>query len=600
MTNRAPGDQGPGGHAVSEGRDGGAAKDDSTARHGLSRFVALFDGIRPYDRTWLRRDVVAGVTLAALAIPEVMGYTKIAGTPVITGLYTILLPLIVFAVFGSSRHLVVGGDSATAAILYAGIAGLGISGLAPGSSQWLALASLSALMVGVLLMLARVAGLGFLADFISRTVLVGFLTGVGIQVAAGQLAGMLGVSSPEVDVSPFSATLAKDVVILGDIGDASLATVAVSAAVLVTLVVFERWIKAIPGGLVAVVGAIIASSAFDLQSHGVSTLGHVPGGLPGIGLPSGVTWSDVGGLSAAALSMLVVILAQSAATSRAYAVKYKERFVENNDLVGLSLANVSAGLSGTFVVNGSPTKTEMVDEAHSHTQVAQLTTAATVAVVLLFLTGPLQYLPNAVLSSVVFLIGVKLVDVRSMKAIWRVRRDEFWVAALTGAVVVAFGVEQGILLAIVLSIILHVQRHYTPHDRVLRWHAGGHVTEEKPSPGTQSEPGLVVYRFGVGLFYANATRFSEEILALVDVPNQPRWFVLLADAIDDIDYTGSETLREVAEALEQRGIVFAIAAVGPEVRSELDRMGVIARIGDNHVFEHVDDARAAFAAARSE
>jgi sulfate permease, SulP family len=564
---------------------------------GFGRIVALFEGIVPYDRSWLRLDIIAGITLAALAIPEVMGYTKIAGTPVITGLYTILLPPIVFAIFGSSRHLVVGGDSATAAIMFAGIAGLGIAGLQPGTAQWLALASLSALVTGAIVLLARVARLGFLADFISRTVLVGFLTGVGIQVAAGQIGGMLGVPAPKVSVDQVSGTLIKLWDTLTEIGQTSIPTLMTSVAVLATLIVFERWIKAIPGGLVAVVGAIVVSWAFSLSAHGVSILGTVPSGLPKFGLPSGVSWSEALALLATAVSMALVILAQSAATSRAYAVKYHERFVENNDLVGLSVANLAAGLSSTFVVNGSPTKTEMVDEAKSHTQVAQLTTAVTVALVLLFLTKPLQYLPNAVLSSVVFLIGVKLVDVKHMREIYALRRDEFWIAAITALVVVVIGVEQGIILAIVLSILLHVRRHYLPRDSVIRWDDRGEVIETNPAPSVQSEPGLVVYRFGAGLFYANATRFEEEVTELVDVPNPPRWFVLLAEAIDDVDYTGGKTLSEIADQLKQRKIVFAVAGADPDVRKELDRFGVTERIGAGHVFESLSDAHAAFDAA---
>src|SRR5215204_5781466 len=416
------------------------------------RFDWLFGSIRPYDRSWLRGDLIAGITLAALAIPEVMGYTKIAGTPVITGLYTILIPVLAFAVVGSSRNLVVGGDSATAAIMFAGIASLGVAGLQPNTPEWLALASLSALLAAGLLFLARLARLGFLANFISRTVLVGFLTGVGIQVAMGQLGGMLGVPSPSVDHGRTSGTVIKFWDTLKEVGQTSGATLAVSVAVLATLVVFGRWIRAIPGGLVAVIGAIAVSWIFDLDEHGISILGAVPSGLPHIGFPAGVGWSDATALLATSASMFLVILAQSAATSRAYAVKYQERFVENDDLVGLSAANLAAGFSGTFVVNGSPTKTEMVDEANSRSQVAQLTTAAVVAVVLLFLTKPLQYLPNAVLSAVVFLIGLKLVDIANMREIWRLRKDEFWVAAITAAVVVGVGVEQGIVLAIVLSI----------------------------------------------------------------------------------------------------------------------------------------------------
>jgi high affinity sulfate transporter 1 len=561
---------------------------------GRRRSVSVLEGIRPYRRSWLSADIVAGVTLAALAIPETMGYTKIAGMPVITGLYTILLPILAFALFGSSRHLVVGADSATAAIMFAGIASLGISGLQPESPQWVALAGLSALLAGGLLWLARVARLGFLADFLSRTVLIGFLTGVGIQVAAGQVGGMLGIPKQTSGVPFLSGDLIGLFKTLGHLGQASWQTALVSVAVLAVLIVFERWIKAIPGGLVAVVGAIVASWALDLQAHGVSILGPVPSGLPSIGLPSGVTWHDATALLTVAFSMFLVILAQSAATSRAYAVRYNERFEENTDLVGLGLANLSAGLTGTFVVNGSPTKTEMVDEAKSHTQVAQLTTAVVVAVVLLFLTRPLQYLPNAVLSSVVFLIGVKLIAVKGMRTIYGLRRDEFWVALVTAVVVITIGVEQGIILAIVMSLILHVRRHFIPHDAIVSWDQQGRFRLATPTPGAVTEPGLVIYRFGVGIFYANAARLSEEVMALVNVPDPPGWFVLCADAIDDIDYTGGQTLLEVADQLRQRGIVFAVAEADDDIRRELDQFGLTARIGTDHYFASLHDARQAF------
>ena len=558
--------------------------------------IALLQGIRPYDRAQLPRDVVAGITLAALAIPEVMGYTKIAGTPVITGLYTILLPAVVFAVFGSSRHLVVGGDSATAAILYAGIAGLGVAGMQPDTSQWLAHASLAALVTGALLLVARVARLGFLADFISRSVLVGFLTGVGVQVALGQLAGMLGVPSPSVATDQVSGTLIKFWDTLKQLPDTSLTTLAVSLGVIATLVVFGRWFTAIPGGLVAVVGAIVLSWGLDLQSHGVSVLGPVPSGLPAIGLPTGIAWADVVPLLGISASMFLVIMAQSAATSRAYAVKYQDRFEENTDLVGLSLANVAAGLSSTFVVNGSPTKTEMADEARSKSQVAMLTMAATVAIVLLFLTKPLQYMPNAVLAAVVFVIGVKLIDLVDMRHIWQLRRDEFWIAAATAAVVLGVGVEQGIILAIVLSLLDHVRRHYLPHDSVIVLDGRGRPSEVPSRPGAETEPGLVVYRFGVGLFYANVTRFSTEVLALVDTPAPPQWLVLLADAIDDVDFTAGQALVELARQLSERGVVFAVAAARSDVLTELDRFGLLDVIGRDRVFATLDEAVDAFRA----
>jgi len=297
--------------------------------------------------------------------------------------------------------------------------------------------------------------------------------------------------------------------------------------------------------------------------------------------------------------MFLVILAQSAATSRAYAVKYKERFVENTDLVGLTAANLAAGLSSSFVVNGSPTKTKMAEEARARSQIAMLAMAGTVAIVLLFLTKPLQYMPNATLSAVVFVIGVKLIDSTHMAEIWRLRKNEFWIAAITAAaaVGVGVGVEQGVILAIVLSVLLHVKRHYEPNDAVVQRDEQGHVRLVKPTPGTVTEPGLVEYRFEVGLFYANASRLAEEVLGLVDVPEPPRWLVLQADAIDEVDFTGGITLVETAEQLAQRNVVFAVAGASEDSKRELDSFGLTARIGEERYFDTPEEAVAAFRSA---
>jgi high affinity sulfate transporter 1 len=553
--------------------------------------VAVLEGIRPYERRWVARDVVAGVTLAALAIPEVMGYSKIAGMPVITGLYTMLVPVVAFALLGSSRHLVVGADSATAAIMFAGLAGLGLSGLQPATPRWVALAGLSALLAGGLLWVARVARLGFLADFLSRTVLIGFLTGVGVQVAAGQVGGMLGIPKQTSSVPFFSGALIEFFKTLGHIGQASWQTALVAAGAIAVLVGFGRLTRAVPAGLVAVIGSIVLSWVLDLKAHGVATLGPVPSGLPGVGFPSGVSWHDAQVVLPTAGSMFVVILAQSAATSRAFADKYGERFAEDTDLVGLGAANLAAGLTGAYVVNGSPTKTEIVDEARSRTQVAQLTTAATVALVLLFLTAPLKYLPNAVLAAVVFVIGMKLIAVRPLRAVYLVRREEFSIAVLTAAVVVVIGVEQGIVLAVVLSLIAHVRRHYAPHNSVVTFDAHGRVRLAPPLPGTVTEPGLVIYRFNVGIFYANAMRLADEIRGLAA---GVRWLVLAADAIDDVDYTGGQTLLELADELAARHVVFAVAGASDRVRRQLDRFGLTAKIGAARYFDTPADARDAF------
>ena len=247
-------------------------------------------------------------------------------------------------------------------------------------------------------------------------------------------------------------------------------------------------------------------------------------------------------------AMFILILAQSAATSRAYAMKYDDKFDENVDLIGLGVGNLAAGISGTFVVNGSPTKTEMVDSAGGRSQIAQVTTGVIVIVTLLFLTVPLSYMPNAVLSAVVFLIGIKLVDYLGMTSIYRVRPGEFVVALITAATVVIVGVEQGIILAIILSLILVLMHVYKPHDRVIAIAPDGTRTLGPVDEPVQAAPGLVIYAFGAELFYANATRFTEEVMGIVEGADPPlRWFVLDAAAMGDLDYSGADTLRQVAQ-----------------------------------------------------
>jgi SulP family sulfate permease len=553
----------------------------------------ILNGLLPVDRRGIPVEAIAGVTLAALAIPEVMGYATIAGMPVVTGLYTILLPMLAFAVFGSSRHLVVGADSATAAVMAAGLVGLA----ATGSPQYVALAGLLALMAAAFLILARIIRLGFLADFLSRTVLVGFLTGVGIQVALGQVGGMLGIPEGKgltIAGHDVTGSIAKLISTLKHVGDTSMTTLAVSAAVIGTILGVRVVSRKIPGALIAVIGAIVVSWAADLAAHGVATLGPIPSGLPKIAFPA-VTWSQVPALTATAVSIFVLILAQSAATSRAYAAKYNDKFDENVDLVGLGAANLFAGISGTFAVNGSPTKTQMVDGAGGRSQMAQVSTGIIVAVVLLFLTVPIQYMPKAVLASVVFLIGTELVDLPGMRRILRLRPDEFVVATLVAVTVIAVGVEQGIILAIVASIIDHLRRSYRPGTAVLQpvedergWHG------VPVAPEVRSLPGLVLYRFSGSLYYANASKFFEQVSSFADSDDPPAWVCIDAAAVPDIDYTGGETIRQLHGELEEHHIRLAIVEPMGSVRKELDRYGLTELLGPDAVYLTIDDAVAAF------
>ena len=547
---------------------------------GGSHRLPLMEGILPIEKKRIPTEVVAGITLAALAIPEVMGYATIAGMPVVTGLYTLVLPCIVFAFLGSSRHLVVGADSATAAVMAAALAGMA----ATGSTEYIALAGMLAIMAGVLLILARVIKLGFIANFLSRTVLVGFLTGVGIQVAIGQLAGILGVPSTK------GGSLKKLWGAITDIPDTSVTTLCVSLSVIAIILGCKKFVPKVPGALIAVVGSMVVSKAADLADHGVSTLGTVPGGLPKLGFPKGITMAEVGELVPTALSILVLILAQSAATSRAYAAKYNEPFNENTDLVGLGLASVSAGFSGTFPVNGSPTKTQMVDGAGGRTELAQVATGAITVIVLLFLTKPLQYMPNAVLASVVFLIGVELVDIPGMRKILRLRPDEFIVALVTALTVVLVGVEQGIVLAIIASVISHLRRSYHPNNNMLT--VDGARTRMVPvSPTTRSLPGLIVYRFNASLYYANANYFQEEVTSLLESkdPEPVRTFCIAAEGIDDVDYSAAETIRQIHDTAVEQGVTIKFAELEPSVIEEFRRLGLVELFGESAFYESIVD-----------
>ena len=540
---------------------------------------ATLDG---YQKAWLGPDLVAGLTLAAISIPECMGYTKIAGTPVVTGLYTILLPIAVFALLGSSRHLVVGADSATAAILFAGLIGLA----RPGSTEWLALASVAALLTGAFLVLASVFRLGFLADFLSRTVLVGFLSGVGVSLVIGQLPDMLGVAAGG---HGFAQHL---LAILRALPHTQWPTLLMALAVLVVILLADRFARKVPGPLLAVALAIAGTWLFHLDQHGLAVVGRVQAGLPAFRIPP-LSLPNLSHLLPLSASMFLVIVAQSAATARSFAQKYNEPLSENRDLVALGAANAAAGLSGTFVVNGSPTKTAVVDSAGGRTQVSQLATALVVLVVLLFATGLIARLPNAALAALVFLIGVRLVDVRSLRQIYRFRRATFAVALAALLGVVLLGVERGIFLAVGLSILDHLRQEYHPKDVVLRL-ADGHWQAHKAERGAETEPGLLVYRFQAPLFFANADYFSARLQHLIHgAPNPVQWLVLDLVSMDDIDYTAGLMLAATLERLQKQNITVALAQIG-DVRVELDRFGIIERLGTAHLHETVPDAVEAY------
>lgn len=538
--------------------------------------LPLFQGILPFDKSRLIPDILAGVTLAALGIPEVMGYTKIIGTPVITGLYTLLLPVLVFALFGSSRHLVVSADSATAAMVAAALTAMAFVANTP---AYVGLCSLIALEVAAILLAARIMRLGFLADFLSRTVLVGFLSGVGIQVAFGELHGMLGLAKGGHGFFGQLAFLARH------LSETQLPCLCISLAVLLVIAGFEIFARRFPGALLAVAAMIAASMYFHWENHGIAVVGEVPGGLPQLGLPD-FTWENARLVLPISLSCFIVILAQSAATSRAYALRYRDEFNQNVDLVGLSLANAAAGCSSTFIVNGSPTKTAMVDTAGGRSQISHLATAAMVLLVLLFLTKPLAALPNAVLAAIVFMIGVKLFDHRGLAEISRKKPKEFAVAVATAAVVVVVGVEQGILFALIVSLLQFVRRSYQPHTAVILRDTQDHWRMEPAAPGLMIEPGLLLYWFGAELFYANVGHFTKEVRRLADGSTTPvKWLVVDASAITAMDFTAGKEIKDLQQVLAKQNVALVLTRVSESLRRDLKRLDLIRVIGQQRIFD---------------
>ncbi len=540
----------------------------------------LFEGMRPLKRDRCIRDVLAGVNLACIDVAQVLGYARIAGMPVVTGLYTLILPPVAFAIFGSSRHLVVAADSATAAILAGELSVMA----APASEHYISLVGVLAIETAAMLLLARIFKLGFLADFLSRTVLTGFLAGVGCQVAIAMLADMLGVAAPS------DNSLIRVWQVLEGLPLAMPATLALSAVMLAAILVGNRFAPRWPLTLAAIAAAIAASRAYHFAEHGIALIGPLVGGLPHIRLPA-VTWTELLMLLPVSASCFVMIVAQSAATSRSFALRYGERDDIDADILGLAAANAAAGVSGTFVVNGSPTQTATAERVGARSQVAQLALSGAALVVLIAASAEIPYLPRCVLAAIVFTIALGMIDARTLKDIRVESPGEFYLALATAATVVAIGVEQGILLAIALSLFRHVRHSYRPHTLMYKPDVSGRWLPEPPTPGAVTEPGLIVYRFGADLFYANQDRFCGEVHSLVAcAPGRLRYFVVDAAAITDIDYSAARSVRQLIEELTRQGVTMVFGRVSPYLRADMDRHRITAAIGPQNLCPTLHEA----------
>jgi SulP family sulfate permease len=523
----------------------------------------MFELLRGYHLAWLRTDLVAGVTVAAIAIPESLGYANIVGLPVQAGLYCALLPAVVFALVASSRQLVVGADSATAAIVAAGAGAIAASG----SSQYTGAVAVLTMMSGLVLGLMALARLGFLADLISRPVLAGFLSGVGVSLVIGKLPAMLGIDASGSTWDTLVATVQG-------LGDINAASAVLAAGVVAIMLLGERLVPRLPAALLALVTMSLVGVAIGAQARGVAVIGTMPAGLPGFSFPS-ISAGEIPRLAASAASIAIVVLAQSAAVSRSFAGKNRYPLDVNADLTGLAAANVASSVTGGFAINGSPPRTAAGDAAGSRSQMVNLVMAASVALILLFATGLFAYVPSPVLDAVVFAIGIGLIKVTELREILRSRPGEA-VSAFAAVLVVAFvGVEQGVLLAVVISVIDVLRRQYSPDETVLL--RDGNLDERlrQRVPAPHGLDGVLVYRFGAELFFENASHFADRVRDLVTGANTPvSLLVLDCAAMSDIDYSGAATLRQLSEELAPAGTRIVLTELSEDAKDTVARTGL--------------------------
>ncbi|MDQ7905061.1 sulfate permease [Phytohabitans sp. ZYX-F-186] len=539
--------------------------------------------IRGYRRAWLRGDLLAGATVAAYLVPQVMAYAGLAGLPPVTGLWATLVPLAVYALLGSSRHLSIGPESTTALMTATAVAPLAAGD--PG--RYATLAAALAVVVGGLALVAYAARLGFLADLLSRPILVGYMAGVALIMMAGQLGKLTGVSVE-------GATFFGQVVSFArGMGGAQAGTLLFAVVVLAFLFVVQWRRPGLPGPLLAVLLATAAVALFDLEAHGIGVVGAVPAGLPTPVLPD---LHDLSGLVLPAVGVLVVGYTDTVLTARSFADRDGYRIDANQELLALGTANVGAGLLRGFPISSSGSRTALGAAAGSRTQAYSLVALVTVVGVLLLLGPLLERFPTAALGAIIVYAAVRLIDVHGFRRLAAFRRTELALALAACAGVLLFDILYGILVAVGLSVAETLHRVARPHDAVQGFVpglAGMHDVDDYPQATTV--PGLVVYRYDSPLFFANADDFRRRALAAVHGQDRKvAWFVLNAEANVEVDSTALDAMEQLRAELAERGIVFALARVKQDLRDDLDRFGLTAAIGAERIFPTLPTAVEAY------
>lgn len=544
---------------------------------------------RGYRREWVRADVLAGLTVAAYLVPQVMAYATVAGLPPVVGLWAALAPLAVYAVVGSSRQLSVGPESTTALMTATALAPLAVGD----PQRYAVLAAAMALLVGVICFVAGLLRIGFLAELLSKPVLVGYMTGVAVIMIGSQLGKVTGVP---VEGDDFVDEIRSFVEGLGGV---HWPTLALAVTVLAALLTLARLLPRLPGPLIAVLLATAAVAAFSLDRNGIRVIGAIPSGLPTPGLPA-VDMATISTLVIPAVGIAIVAFSDNVLTARTFSARKGQRIYANAELRALGVCNAGTGLLHGFPVSSSGSRTALGDALGSRTQLYSIVALVFVLVVMLFGRDVLSHFPMAALGALVVYAALRLIDVAEFKRLARFRRSELIIALATTASVLVFGVLSGVLVAIALSILDLLRRVARPHDAVLGFVpglAGMHDLDDYPTAAP--EPGLLVYRYDAPLFFANAENFRERALEAVDENEDPvRWFLLNAEANVEVDLTALDILDQLRAELESRGIVFAMARVKEELREALEAARILANIGEDRIFPTLPTAVEAYRASR--
>ncbi len=563
----------------------GLRQESTVMKQNLAHWLPGTAQFTGYQRSWLRGDVLAGVTVAAYLVPQVMAYATVAGLPPVAGLWAALVPMGVYALLGSSRQLSVGPESTTALMTATALAPLVVGDPA----RYAAMAAMLALLVGAICLTAGLCGLGFLADLLSRPVLVGYMTGVAVIMISGQLDKVSGV---EVTGDEFVDQIRS---FASGLGSAHVPTVVLSTAVLALLLLLYRIAPRFPGPLVAVLAATAVVWLFSLEDKGIRVVGGIPAGLPRPTLPP-VAMTELLALAIPAAGIAVVAFSDNALTARTFAARKGDTIDAGAELRALGICNLTTGVTQGFPVSSSGSRTALGDTVGSRTQLYSLVMLATVLLVMLAGRNLLEHFPMAALGALVVYAALRLIDAAEFRRLARFRRSELFLAVATTVAVLGFGVLYGVLVAIALSLMDTLRRIARPHDSVLGYVpgvAGMHDVDDYPD--ARPVPGLVVYRYDAPLFFANAENFRERALAAVDAADGPvEWFVLNAEAQVDPDLTAVDALEQLRRDLTARGIVFAMARVKSDLRDDLVAAGFIDRVGADRIFPTLPTAVEAF------